>query len=200
MPTIYLMRHGESVVNIERRLTCRTYDGDLTERGREQARRAGEWLRDKGIRQILHSPFHRARQTADIVGEIVGLTPVADADLCEMDCGELDGKTSDEAWEVWGGVYRRWLMHDLDAAFPGGESYRQARERLTRALAKAVLNEAALLVTHGGIITTVVPTLCVNAAALQDVQSVENTGCVVLETYDADRYSCVAWNLIDHFA
>ena len=34
---IYLMRHGESVVNVERRLTCRKYDGDLTDKGRDQA-------------------------------------------------------------------------------------------------------------------------------------------------------------------
>lgn len=34
--TIYLMRHGESTINVARILACNRYEGDLTERGREQ--------------------------------------------------------------------------------------------------------------------------------------------------------------------
>ena len=41
---IYVMRHGESVVNVQRRLTCRQYDGDLTDNGREQAQKATFWF------------------------------------------------------------------------------------------------------------------------------------------------------------
>ncbi|PJF26723.1 MAG: hypothetical protein CUN52_15450, partial [Phototrophicales bacterium] len=50
--TIYLIRHGQSVVNVEHRLTCRDLSGELTTLGYNQAYRAGVWLRDKGIGQM----------------------------------------------------------------------------------------------------------------------------------------------------
>jgi broad specificity phosphatase PhoE len=95
-------------------------------------------------------------------------------------------------------VYRRWLAFEFDAAFPGGESFLHARDRFSRALKKAATQEGTLLVTHGGITTTVVPLMCVNAAALQHIEVLDNTGFIVLETYDPDRYSCLAWNLVEH--
>ncbi|MEP7293146.1 MAG: histidine phosphatase family protein [Chloroflexota bacterium] len=195
---IYLMRHGESVVNVERRLTCRKRDGDLTTNGRTQGEKAARWFADKGLTQIRYSPFHRAEQTAQIVGAVVGLTPVPDDDLVEMDCGNLEWLTDEAAWKVWTEVYQRWLMYDLDARFPEGESYGEAVARFSRALARVAPQGNTLLVTHGGVTVTTIPPLCVNAAAMQWVEHLVNTGIIVLEHYDAERYSCSAWNLIEH--
>ncbi|MBZ0275673.1 MAG: histidine phosphatase family protein [Anaerolineae bacterium] len=193
---IYLMRHGQSVVNIERRLTCRKPDGDLTDLGREQAAKAGDWLADKGITRLLHSPFHRAEQTAQIVAPKLKLTPVMVDDLREMDCGSLERRTDDDAWGEFMAVFRRWKKGDWEATYPGGESYRQGFERFSRCL--NAVTETTLLVTHGGISIAVVPYLCVNAAALQGVGDLDNTGLVVLEPYDSGRYICRSWNLIEH--
>jgi len=193
---IYLMRHGESVVNVERRLTCRELAGDLTHLGREQAAKASEWFVDKGIRRILHSPFHRAEQTAQAVANRLSL-PLEVADgLREMDCGRFEGRADEVAWEEFMEVAFRWRAGDWEATFPGGESYRQGFERFSRTLHS--IRETALLVTHGGITATVVPYLCVNAAALQQNNALNNTGIVVLERHDAERYICRSWNLVDH--
>jgi broad specificity phosphatase PhoE len=91
---------------------------------------------------------------------------------------------------------------EWDAAFPGGESFRHAFERFNRALAQIGQDETALMVTHGGITCSVVPYLCVNAAALQQGGGfyLDNTGFVVLELYDTSRYICRAWNLVEHLA
>ncbi len=198
MSIIYLMRHGESIVNRERRLKCKEYDGDLSVWGRAQSLKAARWLSDKGISGIYCSPFHRAEQTGKIIGEYLGITPVCDVNLSDMDCGVLEGRTDEEAWRAWGTVYERWLAGDWDAEFPGGETYRQAFERFNRALGRIGAEETALLVTHGGIVCSVVPYLCVNAAALQGPRVLDNTGFVVLETYDVSRYICRAWNLVEH--
>lgn len=198
MGLIYIMRHGQSTVNVERRLTCHQYDGDLTDLGRTQAAKAGVWLADKGIDKIIHSPFHRTEQTAGIVGEALGLTPTMDVDLCEMNCGDLHGRTDDEAWEFFDSIYARWRKREWEAQYPGGESYRQGYERYLRCLGKIGPDETTLLVTHGGITCTIVPYLCVNAAALQGDLHLDNTGFVVLEHYDAGRYICRSWNFIDH--
>jgi probable phosphoglycerate mutase len=198
MGNIYIMRHGESVVNRERRLTCRRLDGDLTAVGRDQSQKAARWLCDKPVSRIRCSPFHRAQQTAKIIGDVLGIEPVMDDDLREMDCGNLEGRTDDEAWAQWALVYYRWIAADWEAAFPDGETYRQGFERFGRALARIGADETALVVTHGGIARSVLPYLCVNAAALQRVGDLDNTGIVILEPYDAGRYACVSWNLIDH--
>ncbi len=198
MGNIYLMRHGQSVVNVEHRLTCKKLEGDLTDLGREQAAKAGDWLRDKGITRIAHSPFHRAEQTAQIINERLNVPLSMDDDLREMNCGDLEWRTDADGWHIWEGVYQRWMLGEMEAAFPGGESYRQAQERYQRALLRMKPDETLLLVAHGGITITVVPVLCVNAAALQRDRRLDNTGVVLLEPYGDGRFICRAWNWTDH--
>lgn len=192
------MRHGESTVNVEHRLTCHKYDGDLTAKGREQAEQAARWFVDKGLTRIVASPFDRAQQTAQIVGAAVGLTPTIDAGLSEMDCGELEWRIDAEGWAIWTDVFQRWLKHEPDARYPGGESYADAVTRVEQSLAGVAADETVLLVTHGGITLTVIPSLCVNTVALQEVEHLVNTGIIVLEHDDGARLTCSAWNLVDH--
>lgn len=199
---LLVMRHGESVVNIEKRLSGRTLTGDLTALGREQAQRAGKVLMKAGITQIRISPFDRARQTAAIVSAAIGLEPVIDDDLREMDCGAFDGKTDAESWGAFMSIYRRWLAADASARYPDGESWQEGAARFRRGLAKAEPNTTTLFVTHGGISSAVIPYLCVNAAVLRGSSGVGNTGIVELEVYDTidgqARYACLAWNRLDH--
>jgi broad specificity phosphatase PhoE len=74
---VLFLRHGESEHNAhtgEERLAEEL--GDLlTERGRAQAAAAGEALRDAGITRLYTSPMRRASETADAVGEALGLAP-----------------------------------------------------------------------------------------------------------------------------
>jgi broad specificity phosphatase PhoE len=70
---LYLIRHGESANN--RGDLPRVADPPLTDLGIEQARRAGEALKDKGITQLYCSPMLRALHTAKIIGEILELAP-----------------------------------------------------------------------------------------------------------------------------
>lgn len=198
MKLIYVMRHGQSVVNTERRISGRKFEGDLTELGREQARKAANWFTDKGIEQIIHSPFHRAAQTAAIVAERLKLACSVSDDLCEMNGGSLDGRTDEASWDTFYGVYRRWQERDWNATYPDGESYREGYDRFSRSLMNVNPDQTTLLVTHGGISITVIPYLCVNAAALQGNRALENTGIIVLEPYGDGRYICRAWNQTEH--
>ena len=195
--TIYLMRHGQSTVNLEHRLTCRCLEGDLTRLGREQAARAAQWLVGKGITHVRASPFYRAQQTAAIAGEALGLDVVMDDGLAEMDCGDLEWRLDEEGWKTWAGVYERWKAHELDATFPGGESFHDAVERFRQTLSRVPADETSLLVTHGGITRTVVPYVAEVSAELLYRGDLANTGIAILE-YDAEHYHCSTWNLIDH--
>lgn len=70
-----LLRHGESVHNAARSGEPAPHsDGDrLTEKGVEQAHAAGAGLSDLGVTKLLSSPLRRARETAQAVGEALGL-------------------------------------------------------------------------------------------------------------------------------
>ena len=74
---VLFLRHGESAHNVhtgEERLAEEL--GDLlTERGRAQAEAAGAALRDQPITRLLTSPMRRATETAEAVGEALGLEP-----------------------------------------------------------------------------------------------------------------------------
>jgi broad specificity phosphatase PhoE len=74
---VLFLRHGESAHNVhtgEERLAEEL--GDLlTERGRAQAEAAGAALRGQGVTRLFTSPMRRATETAEAVGEALGLDP-----------------------------------------------------------------------------------------------------------------------------
>jgi broad specificity phosphatase PhoE len=196
---IFLMRHGESSVNVARIVKCRELDGDLTDKGRKQAHLFGQWLSNKPIQRIRASPFHRAQQSAEIVGEILGLPVETDDDLREIDCGTLEGRADPEAWGLWEAASSRWQQGEWNADFAGGETLRHAHDRLQRALMRAC-EQDTLLVTHGGILVRILPYLVSNMDQWPKTDHLENTGLIILESEDDGRFACGGWNLVEHLS
>jgi len=95
--------------------------GRLSALGREQARELGERRRDDGLSIVFTSDLARAVETAEIAFAGSPLPRVADPRLRECDYGELNGTTEP--------------VHDraahIDVPYPGGESWRQAVERVS---------------------------------------------------------------------
>jgi isoleucyl-tRNA synthetase/bisphosphoglycerate-dependent phosphoglycerate mutase len=95
---ITAVRHGESEANVKPRYQGKVPGTDLTERGREQAKRTAELLAGSSpfpVAIIYSSPLARARQTAEILAEQTGAQIVIDERLREVDFGEYEGKTID---------------------------------------------------------------------------------------------------------
>lgn len=106
------LRHGESVHNAARSGEPQPGSGGdlLTEHGREQAHAAGVGLRELGVTRLLSSPLRRARETAQAVGDALGLDPE------EIDyTGEL---TSGESFEQAVARVRR-LKAELESGADG---------------------------------------------------------------------------------
>ncbi len=84
------LRHGESVHNAARSGEPAAHsDSDkLTEKGLEQAHAAGGGLRELGVTRLLSSPLRRARETAQAVGEALGLEPEEIGYTGELTSGE----------------------------------------------------------------------------------------------------------------
>ena len=135
---IFLIRHGESVANTGENLVRRIPDHlvPLTERGREQARKTGEWLaeycREKGIdlsrARIWQSPFVRTRETAAEFNEALGITDIReDITLTEQQFGLFDAITDEERRTVYPNEYAEYMRQINNfgrfyARLPMGES------------------------------------------------------------------------------
>jgi probable phosphoglycerate mutase len=147
-------------------MSYRVFDGDLTEKGRQQAQTLADKLsagHGDPIGYLTCSPLRRARQTAEIIGARLRL-PVTEGgdDLRELNVGDLDGRNDDEAWRIYWQVLAAWQAGDPGARFPGGEDWPTLCARLRRALT-AVARESggarSLVVAHGGNLRAAMPGL-----------------------------------------
>ena len=153
---LYLIRHGQAVVNVTQVMGGPKGDTGLTSLGKEQARRLHDRLATGEIRAdvLLSSTLPRARETAEIIAPALGLPIAYEDDLQEMRVGpEADGLSAKEYIRRFG-----WIELE-DAPFtpinPGGESWARftlrVSETLTR-IAQEHRGKAVVIVCHGGII------------------------------------------------
>jgi probable phosphoglycerate mutase len=130
-----MVRHGESVSNADPDLAALPLEeGDrLTEKGREQARAAGEALAAMEPTALLTSTMGRAVETAELIAARLGLEPVQLPYITEL--RESRNYTSMSAEEQ---KLRRWSVwmeehgDDPDFSWQGGESFDQVRGRARR--------------------------------------------------------------------
>ena len=123
MRVFVLTRHGESELNVTRRV-----NGDpavavaLTERGREQARALGEQTAHIGLDACVVTRFGRTQETAEVALDGRPVPVLEEPLLDDIDVGELEGQTVDD--------YREWKsVHTRADAFPDGESLDDAARR-----------------------------------------------------------------------
>jgi len=152
---LYFIRHGRSTWNAEHRIQGRA-DPPLDEVGREQARRLAERLRGgKPLAALYASSLQRARETADIVGEALGLPVIADERLREHDVGDLAGLSWAQIEEQFPGVARRWAEADESLELPGAEPRAQFRAQVAAVVEEIIAQYAegpVGVVSHGGTI------------------------------------------------
>jgi alpha-ribazole phosphatase len=149
---VILLRHAEPADDARGRCYGRL-DVGLSAAGFEHARRLPASLSPLDYDAVYTSPRVRARQTAEPLASARGLSPVIDDELRELDFGELEGRRYEEIEASEPELYRAWMETPTRVRFPGGESYADLRVRGLRALERIrARHDAALVVTHGGII------------------------------------------------
>ena len=99
--TIFLIRHGETVDNALQIMQGQT-QGELNERGKEQARQVAQRLAGEPVDVFISSDLHRAIQTAEIIAEPHNLPIITTPLLRERDWGSFTGRfIPDLKGEVW---------------------------------------------------------------------------------------------------
>ena len=167
--SIWYIRHGENPANLTGELSCRQVDYPLTGHGVEQARALADVLaREPAPAAIYASPLRRAAQTARIASARLGVPVHTLEELRELDVGDLEGRSDEQAWALYLEVAHAWLAGDHGRAYPGGEDFHRLLARLRAALTRALDHppgSRVLVVAHDGLIRAALPALCPGAAA-----------------------------------
>jgi len=151
MRRILLARHGETAWNALGKLQGHT-DIALNDVGRDQARALAAGFRDAGLTAVWTSDLARARETGEIIADILGLAaPTVDPELRERQFGVFEGLTRHECAAQHPEAWQQWLAQT--GAPPGGEPRADAAARLGRAVVRIAATDGgpALVISHGAV-------------------------------------------------
>ena len=147
MTSLLLIRHGQSTWNAEGRWQGQA-DPPLSETGRRQAAEATPAI--GAVDAVFSSTLERARDTAEIIAESIGVGPViAMTDFMERNAGEWQGLTRAQIEEQYPGYL------ETRRRPPSWEPDEALRERALRGIGRildAIGEGDAVVVTHGGLI------------------------------------------------
>ncbi len=150
MKTLYIVRHGQTQWNVERRMQGRM-DSPLTELGKAQAMQHGKTLRELGgCDRMVASPSGRTQETAYILNSALSARLEFNDVLMERDTGDWGGLTVDEVEKRYP---KQWQERERDPYFarpPGGENVQDLVERVQDFLESlySSTEERVILVTH----------------------------------------------------
>lgn len=130
--TLVLVRHGQSKWNLENRFTG-WVDVDLTAKGEDEARSAGQRLTGLHFDQAFCSVLTRAKRTLDYILAETGqidCSITCDAALNERMYGDLQGLNKDETVARFGAEQVHQWRRSYDIPPPGGESLKDTADRV----------------------------------------------------------------------
>jgi len=148
---LILVRHGRTALNAAGRFRGHE-DVRLDEVGRAQVEALARRLKMSfNITQLLASPLRRALETADPTAKAFGLATVVEPRLIDLDFGDWQGLTPEEAAVAYPREYRDWERIPEKMLLPGGgdlAGHIDSAVRLVRELSADYLGETVGLVTH----------------------------------------------------
>jgi probable phosphoglycerate mutase len=189
MTQIGLIRHGSTAWNKEGRAQGHTNNA-LDAEGLRQAQAVANRLSHERWTVIYASDLLRARQTAEIISEKLGIKTVAfDNRLREVYGGQIEGTTMDERIHKWGANWR-----DLDLGIESAEDAMIRGSLCIEEIAARHPNEHILIVSHGAIIRHSLNKLI---AQFDRKELLKNTSVTrIIKTNDA--WSCELFNCVNH--
>jgi 2,3-bisphosphoglycerate-dependent phosphoglycerate mutase len=155
MPLLVLVRHGQSLWNLEDRFTG-WVDVPLTDKGRAEARTAGDRLKDVRFDVAYTSVLSRAEETLAIMLEVLGQKPpiIRDQALNERHYGDLQGLNKARTAEKFGAAQVKIWRRSYDVPPPNGEALKDTAARTLPFFERAIVGDLAigknvLVVAHG---------------------------------------------------
>ena len=152
MPLAIFMRHGEADNNVNRILVGRHIESHLTEIGRQQVRDTANYLKEIVVDKVFVSPVIRARETAEIVCDVINLDYEIDERLYEIELGKLVGMNYEDIIEKHGNLFLKFYSGDEQMLDDYGvESFTSVKMRIKHLLDEAMErypDKNIIFVTH----------------------------------------------------
>ena len=146
MLQVYLVRHGETQWNAERRIQGQS-DSPLTAKGEQQAMQVATRAKELGITHIISSDLGRTRRTAEIIAQACGCDIIFDSRLRELNMGVLEKRHIDSLTEEEENWRRQLVNGTVD-----GRIMQELSDRVNAALESCrdlPQGSRPLLVSHG---------------------------------------------------
>ncbi len=154
LPTIILVRHGQTKWNVEGRYQGRL-NSDLTEKGKEQskenAHKIAKVLNMNKPFKIFSSPLGRAKESCEIICNTLGIDKkeiVFDERISEFNYGIFEGKTEAESQEKYPQALAERKTNKWSYQIENGESYVLVTQRLKLWLESVKDEETVVMVAH----------------------------------------------------
>ena len=188
---LVLVRHGQSEWN-KKNLFTGWKDPNLTDLGIEEAKKAGNLLKERGLAFdiMFTSDLFRAQETGRIILEQMNLghiEVIKDQSLNERNYGDLAGLNKDEARVKWGEEQVHIWRRSYDIPPPGGESLKNTAERVLPYFNSEILprikeSQNILVAAHGNSLR----------ALVMELEKINSDEIVKLEiaTGDPLTYEC----------
>lgn len=164
---LYLVRHGQSYINLRDADYLSNPDEPLTELGFRQAEAVGAWISEHiDAKRLYASTIQRAQQTAEIISKYTGLPIEYDDRLREIGCNAPDGCAIPNH-ELPRYIEGTWgTLFPYDPVAEDGENWMQFRSRVgvfietmirnynnhTPQTSEELADQTAIVVCHGGVI------------------------------------------------
>lgn len=163
MAYLILVRHGQSEWNLLKKWTGWT-DIELSDQGREEAKKAAELLRDITIHKAHTSDLKRAQETLDIILKELGHTDIdvkKAHQIKERHYGDLTGMNKDEARVNFGEEKFKLYRRSWDVPPPNGESLKDTYDRAIPYYEQEILKDLkeghnVLVAAHGNSLRAIV--------------------------------------------
>lgn len=184
--TFYIVRHGQTNWNILGK-TQGHGNSDLTAKGKEQAICLGEALKEYPIDYIYSSDLGRAIQTANLIGEKIGVKVKETPALREMGFGVWEGLLIDEIKQDYLETYNTWRNEPHLVNIEGGETLHLIKDRLEvfiKELNEKYNDKHILLVSHS--VTVRVLLLAFLNSGMENIYRIkqDNTALNIVEYRD----------------
>ena len=187
MTTVCLIRHGKTDWNAQGKIQGKT-DIPLNKEGAWQAAQCGAYLFASDWDLIITSPLQRARRTAEIINETLGLPLIEMEEFAEKHFGDAEGMT-----------YEERALTFPNRFYPNQEDNEVFAKRLASGL--KVINDRfpgqrVLLVSHGGVINAILGELSDGEVGSGKTRLLN--ACLSHIHFDQDNWIIQNYNQVSH--
>ncbi|MDI9918604.1 histidine phosphatase family protein [Rhodococcus sp. IEGM 1379] len=202
---LILVRHGQTEANVAKRLDTALPGAKLTPQGLAQAEALGVGLAATPPLALVSSLALRARQTAGFVEQAAGVSLDVRDGLHEVQAGDLEDRTDEEAHRLFVETFHHWHTGNLGERIPGGETAYDVLERyvpVINSLREEFLGDPSgngdiVVVSHGAAIRLVAAQLSGIPGLFAANNHLANTESVELIPRVDGGWDCLRWGTVN---